>query len=206
MAPKIAEVEAVIEKSMHLSRAEEEEERKEKRQAKLEEMRVMEKLKNAREGLKVVRRRSVSLMEECSSTISDYYKSIDTKDLSSHIKSRFDAWDADHSQALDVLEMTEALAAMGKRPTPDEVAMLMLRVDKDGNGKVELDEFDHMVRESLNLHLESCWCRMCEAGRKAAAETEAAEAAEAARLEKEAAKAAKAAAAPAPAAKGKAGK
>jgi len=192
-----------------LKRLAEEEGRRAKREEKIEEMRVMARLKNAREGIKVVRRRSSITMEECSSTIADYYKSIDAKELSTHIKSRFDAWDADNSHALDTKELAEAMAAMGKRPTSEEVDILMLRVDKDGSGTIELDEFEHMVRESLGLHLEVCSCRMCEAARKEAAENEAVEAKEAAvaaKAEKLAAKLAAGAADPAPDAKGKAGK
>jgi uncharacterized pyridoxal phosphate-containing UPF0001 family protein len=67
-------------------------------------------------------------------------------------------------------------------------------VDKDGNGTVELDEFEHMVRESLGLNLQSCFCRMCVKDRTEAAENEAAELKEAARLAAEAAKADKLAA------------
>jgi len=198
-----------------LKRFADEEERRAKREEKLEEMRVMARLKEAREGIKVVRRRSVSMMEECSSTISDYYKSINSKELSTHIKSRFDAWDTDHSQGLDTKELTEAMAAMGKRPTSDEVDLLMLRVDKDGSGVVELDEFEHMVRESLGLHLEVCTCRMCEAARTEAVETavtEAKEVAEAIKTDMLAAKlaaklgAGAADSAPPGEAKGKAGK
>ena len=193
MAPKTERIvtadiveEGPIDMTLHKNkRAADEEERREKREEKLEEMRVIGRLKDAREGIKVVRRRSVSLMEECSSTIADYYKSIDAKELSTHIKSRFDAWDTDHSQALDTKELTEAMAAMGKRPTSDEVDILMLKIDKDGSGVVELDEFEHMVRQSLGLHLEVCACRMCEAARQEAVEKAAAE-------DKEAADAAKA--------------
>ena len=168
------------------NRMADEEERRVKREEKLEEMRVMARLKEAREGIKVVRRRSVSMMEECSSMIGDYYKSIKSNELSAHIKSRFDAWDTDHSGGLDTKELTEAMAAMGKRPTSDEVDLLMLRVDKDGSGIVELDEFEHMVRDSLGLNLEVCACRMCEAARKEAffqAAEEDKEAAEAAKAD-----------------------
>ena len=177
-----------------LERVADEEERRSgwrtRRGLKLEEMRVrlrgtLKLLEEKR--VKVVRRHCESIMDECSSVIANYYKSIDAKELSTHIKSRFDAWDADHSHALDAKELTEAMAAMGKRPTSEEVGVLMLRVDKDGNGTVELDEFEHMVRESLGLHLESCGCRMCVKDRTEAAENEAAEHKEAARLAAEAA-------------------
>ena len=115
------------------------------------------------------------MMEDCSSTIADYYKSIDANELSTHIKSRFDAWDADKGHALDTKELTEALAAMIKRLTLEDLDVLMLRLDTDGNGTVDLVEFEHMVRESLGLHLEVCSCRMCEAARKGVAENAAVE-------------------------------
>jgi len=104
MAPVAANVEE--EGARAFRRATEEEERRAKREEKLEEMRVIGRLKDAREGIRVIRRRSSLMMEEISSTISDYYKSIDAQELSTHIKSRFDAWDANHSGALDKTELT----------------------------------------------------------------------------------------------------
>ena len=41
------------------------------------------------------------------------------------------AWDTDHSHALDKRELTEAMAAMGHRPSPQEVDELMTKVDKN---------------------------------------------------------------------------
>ena len=104
MAPVAANVEE--EGARAFRRAAEEEERRVKREEKLDEMRVLRRLKDAREGIREIRRRSASMMEEISSTISDFYKSIDAKELSTHIKSRFVAWDLDHSGGLDKTELT----------------------------------------------------------------------------------------------------
>ncbi|KAJ1489943.1 hypothetical protein T484DRAFT_1936098 [Baffinella frigidus] len=96
-----------------------------------------------------------------SSAIRDYFPEMFKKNLSKHIKMRFVAWDTDGSGALDKGELTEAMAAMGHRPSPQEVDKLMRSVDHDGNGTVELDEFEHMVREAMATDLEECGCRMC---------------------------------------------
>ncbi|KAJ1483727.1 hypothetical protein T484DRAFT_1895391 [Baffinella frigidus] len=141
------------------------------REKKLEEMRELGRLKEAREGIKMVRRRSSTMGDECSSFIAEYYKNMEARELSTQIKSRFDLWDADNSHTLGQHELTEALAGMGKRPTPQEVDLFMKRFDKDGTGKVNIEEYEHMVRESLGLQVEVCSCRVCESGSNEAMDT-----------------------------------
>jgi len=41
------------------------------------------------------------------------------------------AYDLDHNHVLDKLELTEAMAAMGHRPSPQEVDELMIKVKKN---------------------------------------------------------------------------
>ncbi|KAJ1479750.1 hypothetical protein T484DRAFT_1813161 [Baffinella frigidus] len=132
-----------------LKHLEEAEDRRVHLEEKLEESRVLERLREMRASLAQERRHSVDTLESCSTAILDYYQSIDAQDLSKHIKTRFVAWDLDHSQTLDKHELTEAMAAMGHRPSPEEVDKLMTKVDKDGSGTVELDEFEHMTSRPL---------------------------------------------------------
>mmetsp|Transcript_39228 Transcript_39228/g.92831 ORF Transcript_39228/g.92831 Transcript_39228/m.92831 type:complete len:120 (-) Transcript_39228:192-551(-) len=73
-----------------------------------EESRVLERLREMRASLELERRHSADTLESCSSAIRDYYLRIDAKDLSKHIKTRFDAWDLDHNHSLDKHELTEA--------------------------------------------------------------------------------------------------
>ena len=54
------------------------------------------------------------------------------------------------SDTLDTTELTEAMSAMGQRPSPAEVDALMKECDHDKNGVCELDEFEHMVRPLLS--------------------------------------------------------
>mmetsp|Transcript_34225 Transcript_34225/g.78106 ORF Transcript_34225/g.78106 Transcript_34225/m.78106 type:complete len:170 (+) Transcript_34225:70-579(+) len=116
------------------------------------------------------RRGSLSTTWETSSTaIREYYRQVDATELSKHIKARFVVWDADSSGALDKRELTEAMSAMGHRPSAEEVDKLFAEFDKDGSGTVECDEFEHMVREAMGFHLDQCECRMCDGARKAAA-------------------------------------
>ncbi|KAJ1485763.1 hypothetical protein T484DRAFT_1792259 [Baffinella frigidus] len=70
---------------------------------------------------------------------------VDATELSKHIKARFVVWDADSSGALDKRELTEAMSAMGHRPSAEEVDKLFAEFDKDGSGTVECDEFEHMI-------------------------------------------------------------
>jgi len=52
---------------------------------------------------------------------------------------------------------------MGKRPTEDETAALLHVFDADGNGAIEIGEFEHMVRQQLNLPPTAmCPCNVCE--------------------------------------------
>jgi len=49
--------------------------------------------------------------------------------------------DTDHSGQLDITEMYEALRDMGAQVSYEEVAQLMIEMDKDGNCEVDIDEF-----------------------------------------------------------------
>uniref|UniRef100_A0A7S0VQC0 EF-hand domain-containing protein n=1 Tax=Hemiselmis tepida TaxID=464990 RepID=A0A7S0VQC0_9CRYP len=113
-------------------------------------------------------------LEAASGQLADYYKTIPHGELSERIKLSFDAFDLNKSNTLDKDELREALAEMGKRPTEDELNVLFSEWDLDGNGTIEPDEFDHMVRQSLQI-THTCLCRVCKVRNEAAATKEAAE-------------------------------
>lgn len=101
-------------------------------------------------------------------------------ELKKEVKARFDAWDEDKSGQLSKTEMMHAMEEMGKKPTPEELEKFMQEVDLDGNGTVDLGEFEHMIRHQLSI-AHTCDCTFCTKKKQSEAEAEkAAEEAEAA--------------------------
>ena len=113
-------------------------------------------------------------LEAGNGQLANYYKSIPHSELKERIRMSFDAFDTNKSETLDKNELREALAEMGKRPTEDELNLLFSEWDLDGNGTIEPDEFEHMVRQSLNI-VHTCMCRVCVKNRENQAKIEAAE-------------------------------
>ena len=56
-------------------------------------------------------------------------------------KAAFDFFDKDHSGKINVKEITQALASMGKNATDDEVKDIMASCDKNSDGNISFDEF-----------------------------------------------------------------
>eukprot|EP00283_Hemiselmis_rufescens_P005496 CAMPEP_0173435368 /NCGR_PEP_ID=MMETSP1357-20121228/14942_1 /TAXON_ID=77926 /ORGANISM="Hemiselmis rufescens, Strain PCC563" /LENGTH=171 /DNA_ID=CAMNT_0014400343 /DNA_START=170 /DNA_END=685 /DNA_ORIENTATION=+ len=117
---------------------------------------------------------SHSTIEAASGQLADYYKTIPHGELSERIRMSFDAFDTNKNMTLDRNELREALAEMGKRPSDDELDVLFQEWDLDGNGTIEPDEFDHMVRQSLSIQ-HTCTCRVCVKNQEDLAAKEAAE-------------------------------
>ncbi|KAI3424476.1 hypothetical protein D9Q98_010026 [Chlorella vulgaris] len=57
------------------------------------------------------------------------------------LRAAFNMFDKDSSGSIDVSELKLVLRAMGQFPTPTELAELMQRMDADGNGEVDFQEF-----------------------------------------------------------------
>uniref|UniRef100_A0A6T8PPK7 EF-hand domain-containing protein n=1 Tax=Hemiselmis andersenii TaxID=464988 RepID=A0A6T8PPK7_HEMAN len=139
-----------------------------------EENQVIMRARSLKSEIAEVVQLSHSTIEAASGQLADYYKTIPHGELSDRIRMSFNAFDSDKSETLDRNELREALAEMGKRPTEDELNVLFAEWDMDGNGKIEPDEFDHMVRQSLSIS-HTCACRVCVKRNEEAAKLEAAE-------------------------------
>jgi len=58
-------------------------------------------------------------------------------------------FDRDNSGNIDVNELRDAMKALGIYLKKDEVKTMMARVDKDGSGSIELDEFMALMAEKI---------------------------------------------------------
>jgi len=94
---------------------------------------------------------SHEILEVCSSILVNYFASIPEDQLSAKIRAKFEQFDIDHSGGLDKQELNDALAEMGRKPSPEELNDLFEIYDADGNGCIEIEEFEHMVRSQLNI-------------------------------------------------------
>lgn len=58
-------------------------------------------------------------------------------------------FDKDNSGNIDVNELRDAMKALGIYLKKEEVKEMMKRVDKDGSGSIELDEFMALMAEKI---------------------------------------------------------
>ena len=63
------------------------------------------------------------------------------------VREAFDAADANRNGTLDERELGQALKQLGMETTPDEAAEIMRKYDVSRNGRLELGEFNVLVRE-----------------------------------------------------------
>ena len=61
----------------------------------------------------------------------------------------FELFDKDHSGNIDVQELRDAMKALGVYLKKDQVKLLMKKLDKDGSGTIELDEFMALMAEKI---------------------------------------------------------
>eukprot|EP00286_Rhodomonas_abbreviata_P026071 CAMPEP_0181295252 /NCGR_PEP_ID=MMETSP1101-20121128/4044_1 /TAXON_ID=46948 /ORGANISM="Rhodomonas abbreviata, Strain Caron Lab Isolate" /LENGTH=189 /DNA_ID=CAMNT_0023399983 /DNA_START=178 /DNA_END=744 /DNA_ORIENTATION=- len=90
-------------------------------------------------------------METSSHCLEDYFRHIAPAQLFQHVSARFSHFDKDHDGSLDRDEVREAMAEMGQRPTEQELDEFFALFDKDMNGRINLGEFDKMVRCKLGI-------------------------------------------------------
>lgn len=72
-----------------------------------------------------------------------------TKEQIEVLEDAFNLFDKDGNHEIDKYELKEIMRALGFNPTPDEVDQMIKEVDEDGSGKIELDEFIHMMEKKL---------------------------------------------------------
>jgi len=103
-----------------------------------------------------------STLEVCSGILVNYFATIPPKQLSARIRQTFENFDLNKNGTLEPAELMDALGEMGRRPTPEEFQDMMEIFDADGNGFIDYEEFEHMVRSQLNIAREYCPCAVCE--------------------------------------------
>lgn len=74
-------------------------------------------------------------------------------------KAAFDAVDADGSGYIDYTELRQVLANVSAEcgappPTTTDVLDLMSELDTDGNGQIDLEEFEVLIRKQLSMTTE----------------------------------------------------
>ena len=72
-----------------------------------------------------------------------------TKEQVEEIKSAFELFDKDNSGSIDANELRDAMKALGIYLKMDQITQLIQRIDKDGSGVVEFDEFMALMAEKI---------------------------------------------------------
>jgi len=109
-------------------------------------------------------------LENASAHLHDYYKTVPAEELSERISITYQSFDTNRDGVMQASELSEALVEMGMHLSEEELQQLFEEYDADGNGTIELDEYEHIVRTSLGVTKE-CRCRQCMANRPATGAT-----------------------------------
>ena len=62
----------------------------------------------------------------------------------------FELFDADKSGSIDIHELKEAMKALGVYLKKAQLKAIMDKLDEDGSGTIELDEFTTLMKEKIN--------------------------------------------------------
>ena len=73
-----------------------------------------------------------------------------TNEEVAEIKEAFALFDKDGSDSIDVLELKDAMKALGLYMNGDQAKVMMEKADKDGSGTIELGEFMSLMAEKIN--------------------------------------------------------
>jgi Ca2+-binding EF-hand superfamily protein len=68
----------------------------------------------------------------------------------SEIKEAFSLFDKDQSGNIDVVELKDAMKALGIYMNKEQSRTLMEKADKDGSGTIEINEFLALMAEKIN--------------------------------------------------------
>jgi len=116
-----------------------------------EQAAIIERMRAAQVNLGGFLDSSKKTMESSSAALWGHFKQIPQEKLQSHIILRFNSYDVDNSGTLDRAEMREAMAEMGRRPSEEELDELMAKVDLDGDGTINLEEFSLHIFEQIGV-------------------------------------------------------
>lgn len=73
-----------------------------------------------------------------------------TNEEVNEIKEAFALFDKDQSGNIDVLELKDAMKALGIYMNKEQSKVLMEKADKDGSGTIEIGEFMALMAEKIN--------------------------------------------------------
>ena len=77
-----------------------------------------------------------------------------------HVKSCFDRFDVQKKGCLDREDFMQGCAHLGKELTEEECDRWIEEADVDGNGTVDFEEFEHLVRSVFEIGCDSS-CTIC---------------------------------------------
>eukprot|EP00930_Biecheleria_cincta_P058542 TRINITY_DN44356_c0_g1_i1.p1 TRINITY_DN44356_c0_g1~~TRINITY_DN44356_c0_g1_i1.p1 ORF type:complete len:172 (-),score=59.95 TRINITY_DN44356_c0_g1_i1:6-521(-) len=72
-----------------------------------------------------------------------------TEEQKQQLKEVFDLYDTDGSAAIDDKELKVLIQQLGFKASREELVAMMMSVDKDGSGEIELDEFLQMMAPKI---------------------------------------------------------
>jgi len=90
-----------------------------------------------------------AVLKEAGAVFAKLFAGLSAAELRLAIASAFDKFDVDRSGFLDRGELKDAFEMMGLRLSYEEIQVLLNEYDVDGSGKIELAEFESMVRLGL---------------------------------------------------------
>ena len=77
-----------------------------------------------------------------------------------HVKSCFDRFDVQKKGCLDREDFMQGCAHLGKELTEEECDRWIEEADVDGNGTIDFEEFEHLVRSVFEIGCDSS-CTIC---------------------------------------------
>ena len=93
-------------------------------------------------GEKVIEKKRKRIIKK--TTIAHKYLTLEQKE---EIDNAFFIFDRDRSGSIDISELKDALKALGIYLDKNEVKAVMTKVDKDGSGSIDQEEFLSMMAE-----------------------------------------------------------
>ncbi|WP_370947965.1 EF-hand domain-containing protein [Amycolatopsis sp. cg5] len=70
-------------------------------------------------------------------------------------KEAFDSFDVNKDGTIDAAELGRFLESGGTKLGPDELQRVLARLDKDGNGRIDLNEFIAFAQPMMKAHQET---------------------------------------------------